>query len=32
MRAHAFRKNACDNTPSRWRVTKVFAIFAASEA
>jgi hypothetical protein len=29
MRARAFRKNACDNTPSRWRVTNVFAIFCA---
>ena len=26
MCARAFRKNACDNAPSRWRVTYVFAI------
>jgi hypothetical protein len=29
MCARAFRKNACDNAPSRWRVTYVFAICRA---
>jgi hypothetical protein len=29
MCARAFRKNACDNAPSRWRVTYVFAICCA---
>ena len=32
MCARAFRKNACDNAPSRWRVTYVFAICCAGVA